>query len=263
MTKKIVAIGGGENGRIGSDGIRLPYETGNQDKEIIRLTGKEHPNFLFIAHSQPLEIQEGYFRVMVDIYEKKYGCICKDLKSDKLMDKEYVQGLVDWADIIYEGGGATEPMINLWKETGFDDVLKKAYESGKVMCGISAGAICWFNSGYTDDPKLVDAEVNRIYALDLIDAYFTPHCQKEGKIKKVRNSLKYINKVGLLLSNCTAIEIIDDEYRIIKTKPIEEMFEPYAYKTYWSNDEMFEEEINNLNEFKPLNELLSRNIKGE
>ena len=68
MTKKIVAIGGGENGRMGSDGIRLPYETGNQDKEIIRLTGKEHPNFLLIAHSQPLERKEGYFQVMVDIY---------------------------------------------------------------------------------------------------------------------------------------------------------------------------------------------------
>lgn len=48
----------------------MPYETGNQDKEIIRLTGKEHPNFLLIAHSQPLERQEGYFQVMVDIYEK-------------------------------------------------------------------------------------------------------------------------------------------------------------------------------------------------
>ena len=67
MTKKIVAIGGGENGRIDSDGTRLPYETGNQDKEIIRLTGKEHPNFLLIAHSQPLERQEGYFQTMVDI----------------------------------------------------------------------------------------------------------------------------------------------------------------------------------------------------
>ena len=26
MSKKIVAIGGGENGRMGSDGIRYPFE---------------------------------------------------------------------------------------------------------------------------------------------------------------------------------------------------------------------------------------------
>ncbi|MDD6011357.1 MAG: hypothetical protein PUC33_00760, partial [Oscillospiraceae bacterium] len=65
MSRKIVAIGGGENGRKRSDGTRCPYELANQDKEIIRLTGKEYPNFLLIAHAQPLERQEGYFQVMV------------------------------------------------------------------------------------------------------------------------------------------------------------------------------------------------------
>ena len=62
--------------------------------EIIRITGKEHSNFLFLAHLQPLENQEGYFQVMVNIYEKMYGCSCKNLKSDKLTDKEYVKGLI-------------------------------------------------------------------------------------------------------------------------------------------------------------------------
>ena len=47
MTKKIVAIGGGENGRITSDGTRKPYETGPIDQEIIHLTGKENPHFFF------------------------------------------------------------------------------------------------------------------------------------------------------------------------------------------------------------------------
>jgi len=72
------------------------------DQEIIRLTGKQHPNFLLLAHSQPLPNQEFYFTTMRDIYSSRYGCECKDLKSDKLTDKEYVQNLVNWADIIYE-----------------------------------------------------------------------------------------------------------------------------------------------------------------
>lgn len=136
MSKKIVAIGGGENGRLGSDGTTYPYETDNQDKEIIRLTGKEHPNFLLIAHSQPLEMQEGYFQVMKNIYGNMYGCNCKDLKSDKLIDKKYVKSLIDWADIIYEGGGNTLDMIKLWKETGFDKILRQAWINDKVMCGV-------------------------------------------------------------------------------------------------------------------------------
>ena len=80
-------------------------------------------------------------------------------------------------------------------------------------------------------------------------------------MNRVRNSLKYIDKVGISLSNCMAIEIIDDKYRIIKTKPIEEIFEPFAYKTYWYNGKMFEEKINNTQKFKLLSNLLSKKIK--
>ena len=260
MSRKIVAIGGGENGRINSKGVQKPYETKEIDEEIVKLSGKEKPNFLFMAHSQiPFgeEAEENYYNVIRKIYEN-LGCDVRWLKISELKENmNKAKKAVEWADIIYEGGGATELMINFWKETGFDKILKKAYESGKIMCGISAGAICWFNSGFTDDPKLVDVEVNRIYALDFIDAYFTPHCQKEGKMDRVRNSLKYIDKVGISLSNCVALEIIDDQYRIIKTKPIEEVFEPFAYKTYWDNGKMFEVEINSK-DFNSLTELLSR-----
>ena len=260
MSKKIVAIGGGENGRINSKGIQMPYETKEIDQEIVRLTEKTNPNFLFLAHSQiPFgeEAEKNYYLVMKKIYEN-LDCNVRWLKISELReDINKAKEAVEWADIIYEGGGATELMINLWKETGFDIILKDAYESGKVMCGISAGAICWFNSGFTDDPKLVDVEINRIYALDLIDAYFTPHCQKEGKMDRVRKSLKHVDKIGISLSNCTALEIIDDEYRIIKTKPIEENFEPFAYKTYWNNGQLVEEEISNK-DFKPLDGLLKK-----
>ena len=40
MSRKIVAIGGGQNGRLKPDGTRFPYETMPMDKEIIRLTEK-------------------------------------------------------------------------------------------------------------------------------------------------------------------------------------------------------------------------------
>ena len=38
---KLVAIGGGKNGRIKQDGTKDPYETKSIDEEIVRLTGKE------------------------------------------------------------------------------------------------------------------------------------------------------------------------------------------------------------------------------
>lgn len=220
MTKKIVAVGGGENGRLKSDGTRTmyPYELEKMDKEIIKLTKKEHPNFLLIAHSQPLERQEVYFQTMVDIYRKLYNCHCKDLKSNELNDQNKVNELIDWADIIYEGGGDTFNMIKLWKETGFDKVLRNAWKKGKVMCGISAGANCWFSLCNSDSLKIQNGNNQPfidVECLGFIDGYLVPHCDERGRAESAKELLKNNKKVGLLLSNCTALEIIDNKYRLI------------------------------------------------
>lgn len=95
MTRKLVAIGGGENGRPLGDGEYAPYETEPMDEEIIKLTGKEKPNFLFIGHSQApsIEIQEDYYQTMKKIYGDKFGGNCQDLKSDALGNIEKAYGL--------------------------------------------------------------------------------------------------------------------------------------------------------------------------
>lgn len=261
MTKKIVAIGGGENGRTKSDGTVLPYETKEIDEEIVRLANKEQPNFLFLAHSQiPFgeAAEKNYYEVMKKIYEN-LKCNVRWLKISELKeDINKAKDAVKWADIIYEGGGATDYMINFWRETGFDKVLREAWEAGKVMSGISAGCIAWFTLGNTLNPELLKAECNKTDGLGFIDAYVSPHCQKEGKRESEIRSLKYIDKVGISLSNCTAIEIVDDEYRIIKSKPSDESFEPYALKTYYKNGEYIEEELKNTDKFKDIKTLLKR-----
>jgi putative intracellular protease/amidase len=54
------------------------------------------------------------------------------------------------ADIIYVGGGNTLQMMRVWRRFGVDKLIKSAYESGTVLSGISAGSICWFDSGHSD-----------------------------------------------------------------------------------------------------------------
>ena len=53
-------------------------------------------------------------------------------------------------DIIYVGGGSSANMLAVWRLHGLDKVLRAAWNSGVVMAGISAGAICWFEDGVTD-----------------------------------------------------------------------------------------------------------------
>jgi peptidase E len=53
-------------------------------------------------------------------------------------------------DVVYVGGGNTENMLAIWRLHGVDRALRAASEAGVVMAGLSAGSLCWFESGTTD-----------------------------------------------------------------------------------------------------------------
>ncbi|MBA2664309.1 MAG: peptidase E [Bradymonadaceae bacterium] len=53
-------------------------------------------------------------------------------------------------DVIYVGGGNTANMLAIWRIHGVDAILREAWEQGVVLCGLSAGSICWFEGGVTD-----------------------------------------------------------------------------------------------------------------
>ena len=40
-------------------------------------------------------------------------------------------------------------LLAIWREHGIDVLLREAWESGVVLAGISAGAMCWFQNGIT------------------------------------------------------------------------------------------------------------------
>lgn len=264
MIKKIVAIGGGKNGRVCQDGTIDPYETAPMDLEIINLTGKEKPHFLFIGHSVPLEGQDFYFNTMKNIYGKMYGCECMDIKSSELMNLSEVEKKIEWADIIYEGGGNTLDMIKLWKETGFDKLLRKAWEDGKVMCGVSAGANCWFKECSSDSLQIKygpDQPLISMDCLGFIDGLFVPHCDAQGRYESVKELLKAKETFSLQMSNCMALEIIDDKYRLITSDASDYNINPYALKTYWLNDKYIEEYIEIKKEFEDLSILLNNPLE--
>ena len=248
MSKKIVAIGGGENGRLLSDGSYKPYETYEIDNEIVKLTGKIKPHFLFLAHSQLKEEYEiGYFETMKRIYEEKFGCECKMITKRELINNINIEKMMEWADIIYEGGGDTLGMIELWRKTGFDRLLYNAWQNGKVMCGVSAGANAWFTSCSSDSLKIqtndMSAPMINVDCLSFVNIFFTPHCNIKDeyvdRLGHMKESLKEMDIVGIGLSNCCAIEIIDDKFKLLTSK--NEKIEPYGIKCYWSESKYFTE----------------------
>jgi dipeptidase E len=53
-------------------------------------------------------------------------------------------------DAIYVSGGNTANALAIWRVHGFDAILREAWERGVLLCGWSAGMICWFEAGVTD-----------------------------------------------------------------------------------------------------------------
>jgi dipeptidase E len=52
-------------------------------------------------------------------------------------------------DLIYVGGGSVLSLLGAWRAHGIDAILREAWEAGVVLCGPSAGSLCWFAEGVT------------------------------------------------------------------------------------------------------------------
>ena len=53
-------------------------------------------------------------------------------------------------DVIYVGGGNTANLLAIWRMHGLDQALREVWMRGGILCGVSAGMICWFSGGLTD-----------------------------------------------------------------------------------------------------------------
>ena len=169
-TKRIIAIGGGE--------IRSK-ETLEIDRYIATLarerSGEKRPYGLFIGTASHDSMP--YF----NSFRKTYTSVF-DIKADVAltvygeMDLEKIKGKFEKADFIYVGGGDTLFMLKKWQEFGLLDLVRDAYERGVIICGLSAGAICWFEDIYTDS-ELVEREglYSMQKGLGWINGTITPH----------------------------------------------------------------------------------------
>ena len=247
---KIMAIGGGEIGRPG-----FPIETEKIDRETIRLSGKKHPKLLFIPTAS--SDSEGYVDVVKKYFGQRLGCrvdsllLLKEKKSKQAIRKKILD-----SDIVYVGGGNTLKMMIVWRKLGVDKILKEASGMGVILSGVSAGAICWFKYTNSDSRKFTNPKspMIRVMGLGLVSALCCPHYNGERERKpQLRKMMRNTPGIAVALDNCAAIEIVDNQYRIITSKP-----SAGAYKVFWSKGKPHEVRVLITNEFKSLSQLLAK-----
>jgi len=241
---KIVAIGGGEIGRAG-----YSIETTEIDREIIRLSGKPSPRLLFIPTAS--SDSEGYLNDVKRHFGKRLGCEVDVLYLIREKpSRQEIERRILGSDIIYVGGGNTLKMLQAWRKTGTDKILRRAYERGIVLSGVSAGAICWFRYGSSDTRKFSGkgGGLVRVRGLGFVNATYCPHYDLEKDRKPhVKRMMRKTPGVALTFDNCSAIEIVNGDFRVISSKK-----SANAYKAYWEKGKYCHETIEKRKEFLPL-----------
>lgn len=142
--RTIISIGGGE----------LRERTTLKIDEYIAgrakaRAGIKRANALFLptASHDFMPYYNTFHKVYTGVFDIKTDvalCVFKDADLARMREK------FEKADMIYAGGGDTVFMIEQWKKTGLLPLIREAYERGVVICGLSAGGICWFSDMYTD-----------------------------------------------------------------------------------------------------------------
>lgn len=134
----IVAMGGGA---LVVDGDGSPL-----DDFVLQLTGRDEPRVCFVgtATGDADATALRFYRTFA-----RRRCRAVDLPLFDRGDRSPADVLAE-QDVIWVGGGNTVNMLAVWRAHGVDVALRDAWERGAVLCGSSAGAICWFESGVTD-----------------------------------------------------------------------------------------------------------------
>jgi dipeptidase E len=162
--RHIVAMGGG--GFSDDDPLIDDY--------ILSLTGKERPRVCFVptASGDAAAYIERFYAAFtrrscepshLSLFQMPYPAIGEILGSH---------------DVVYVGGGSTANMMAVWRIHGLDETLRRAWQRGVVLAGISAGGLCWFESGVTDSlsPELVPWRDG----LGVLPGSFCPHYATEA-----------------------------------------------------------------------------------
>jgi peptidase E len=161
--RQIVAAGGA-----------LLLDTGplKLERYILNATGKAKPRICFVPTASGEDLS--YVNRFFESYAR-FGLELEVLRFFRRTPadlRDYLFGF----DVVQVGGGNTRSMLAVWRHWGFDAVIREAWERGIVLCGSSAGSICWFEEGLTDS---VAGELISMDCLGFVAGSHCPHYDAE------------------------------------------------------------------------------------
>jgi dipeptidase E len=130
---------------LGGGGFSMEPDNPALDQYVLDLARRPNPSVCFLATAS------GDAETYIDAFYVAFRKLaCRPTHVPLFARTPDLKTALLEQDVIYVGGGNTKSMLAVWREWGIPDVLRSAWESGTVLAGVSAGAICWFETGLTD-----------------------------------------------------------------------------------------------------------------
>ena len=161
---------------VAAGGALLLPDSGNDKLEryIVDSCGKAKPRVCFVPTATGDDLS-----YIVRFYETyaRLGVATDVLRLFRRTPVDLRDYLAPF-DIVHIGGGNTRSMLAVWQHYGFDRVLNEAWQRGTVLCGSSAGSICWFEHGLTDS---LAGSLTAMPALGFLAGSNCPHYDGEAE----------------------------------------------------------------------------------
>ena len=162
MTPQIIALGGG--------GFSMEPDNPLLDQYVLDASDANCPRITLLPTASG-----DSDRLIAQFYTafNRYSCRPRHLSLFRQPTDMEAQ-LFD-SDVIYVSGGNTRNMLAIWEAAGVTSMLRQAWERGIVLCGVSAGAICWFEQGHTDSR----GDLSKLDCLGWLEGSCSPHYDGE------------------------------------------------------------------------------------
>ena len=225
---QIIAIGGGGFGRNPNQPVIEKY--------IIEQSSSDKPKICFIPTASAED--KAY---TVNFYTAFSQLQCSPVHINLFQRTPNLRSIIAKQDIIYVGGGNTKSMLAVWKEWKLDQLLLKAYKRGAILCGVSAGAICWFEKGITDSWA---SNLSVMDCLGILEGCCCPHYN--GEVDRQPSVKKFL--LDGKIDSCYAL---DDGSAIhykegIIDKAVSFYKDAHAYQVSLKNDKIHHETIKEI-----------------
>jgi peptidase E len=203
--KQIIPIGGG--------GFYRDSENLELEKYIIRQSGSENARTAFLptASGEPDHYVSSFYAAFL-----KLNCRPSVLTFFKRTPD--LRSFLLSQDIIYVGGGNTKSLLAVWHDWGMPEILREAWQSGIVLTGVSAGAICWFEQGLTDS---FSDGLRPLACLGILPGSCCPHYDGEAQRRPSYHRLIASGEIsaGVAIEDWTGVHFKGKEiHKVITSK---------------------------------------------